>query len=109
MLPDILISDNGPQFSSTLFQQFSKDYGFQHHTSSPYHPQSNRIAKKAVQTINNILRKVTEDKKVFYLAPLDLRNTPITKDTGKDLWGEEPGHCYLLQIHFLFQKILSQK
>ena len=81
-IPDIYISDNGPQFSSSLFQQFSNEYGFQHHTSSPYHPQSNGMAEKAVQTIKNILRKVTEDKKDFYLALLDFRNTPITKDSG---------------------------
>ena len=86
-IPDIIISDNGPQFSSSWFQQFSKEYVFQHHTSSPYHPQSNGMAEKikspkAVQTIKNILQKVTEDKKDFYLALLDLTNTPITKDTG---------------------------
>ena len=64
-IPDIFISDNGPQFSSSLFQQFSKEYGFQHHTNSPYHPQSNGMAKEAVQTIKNILQKVAEDKKYF--------------------------------------------
>ena len=81
-IPDIFFSDNGPQFSSSMFDQFSIEYGFQHHTSSPYHPQSNGMAEKAVQTIKNILRKVTEDKKDFYLALLDLRNTPICDDTG---------------------------
>ena len=40
------------------------------------------MAEKAVQTIKNVLRKVTEDKKDFYLALLDLRNTPISDDTG---------------------------
>ena len=81
-IPDIFFSDNGPQFSSSIFQEFSSEYGFQHHTSSPYHPQSNGMAEKAVQTIKNVLRKVTEDKKDFYLALLDLRNTPISDDTG---------------------------
>ena len=67
-IPDIFFSDNGPQFSSSMFDQFSIEYGFQHHTSSP--------------TIKYILRKVTEFKKDFYLALLDLRNTPICDDTG---------------------------
>ena len=81
-IPDIVISDNGPQFSSGTFHQFALEYSFQHHTSSPYHPRSNGMAEKAVQTIKNLLKKATEDGKDFYLALLDLRNTPISEDSG---------------------------
>ena len=42
-IPDTLISDNGPQFSSHELQQFVKQYQIDHHTSSLYHPQSNCI------------------------------------------------------------------
>ena len=44
-IPDVIISDNGPQYSSQEFQQFAKDYEFKHMTSSPYHPQGNGEAK----------------------------------------------------------------
>ena len=112
-IPDIFFSDNGPQFSSSMFDQFSIEYGLQHHTSSPYHPQSNGMAEKAVQTIKNILRKVTEDKKDFYLALLDLRNTPICDDTGsvqhKGLWEGEPRHYYLLLNNFSSLNKLNHK
>ena len=47
-IPDVLISDIGPQLSSHEFQQFVKQYQIDHHTSSPYHPQSNGMAEKAV-------------------------------------------------------------
>ena len=40
------------------------------------------MAERAVQTIKNILRKVTEDKKDLYLALLDFRNIPLGDDTG---------------------------
>ena len=36
--PDLLVSDNGPQFSLTEFQQFADLLGFTHQTSSPSEP-----------------------------------------------------------------------
>ena len=37
-IPDKLITDNGPQFSSIIFKQFSKVYEFQHQTASLHYP-----------------------------------------------------------------------
>ena len=39
-IPQQLFSDNGPQYSSTEFSNFSKRYQFVHTTSSPRFPQS---------------------------------------------------------------------
>ena len=47
-IPEVLISDNGPQYTSSTFSQFSRDYGFSHYTSSPLYPQGNGEAKRAV-------------------------------------------------------------
>ena len=55
-IPDKLISDNGPQYASSAFKEFSRSYGFLHTTSSPLYPQSNGEAKRAVQTIENLLK-----------------------------------------------------
>ena len=56
-IPDKLITDNGPQFSSTTLKQFSQDYVFQHQTTSPHYPKSNSMAEKAVQTTKNLIKK----------------------------------------------------
>ena len=50
-IPVEVISDNGPQFTSEDLRQFSKQYCFSHKTSSPYHPQGNEEAERAVQTV----------------------------------------------------------
>ena len=81
-IPDILITDNGPQFSSDTFHKFSADYQFQHHTSSPHYPRSNGKAEKSVQTVKNLLRKAQAENSDFHLALLDFRNSPTTDDVG---------------------------
>ena len=48
-IPEQLVTDNGPQFSSSRFHNFTTKYDIQHTTSSPHHPQSNG---KAVTLLN---------------------------------------------------------
>lgn len=76
-IPDVVMSDNGPEYRSHSFQQFSKDWNFNHVTSSPRYPQSNGQAERAVQTIKNILKKTGIEKTDFRLAMLEYHNTPI--------------------------------
>ena len=73
-IPDMIVSDNGPQYSSQEFQEFAEDYGFQHVTSSPYHPQGNGEAERAVKTVKKLLRD-TDDPN---LALLSYRSTPLS-------------------------------
>lgn len=44
-IPEVVRSDNGPQFVSGYFQKFSRTWGFSHITSSPRFPQSNGEAE----------------------------------------------------------------
>lgn len=56
-IPEIVFSDNGPQYTADVFEKFASDYQFQHETSSPYFPQSNGEAERAVKTVKEMLTK----------------------------------------------------
>jgi transposase InsO family protein len=75
-IPDIVISDNGPQYSSQEFKQFSTVWEFKHITSSPAYPQSNGKAESAVKTAKHLMEKAKRAKTDPYLAILEHRNTP---------------------------------
>jgi hypothetical protein len=72
-IPEIVMSDNGPQYTAQQFQQFAAEYGFTHVTSSPNFPQANGEAERAVRTIKALLRKNQD----IYLALLTYRATPF--------------------------------
>uniref|UniRef100_A0A1A8J489 Integrase catalytic domain-containing protein n=1 Tax=Nothobranchius kuhntae TaxID=321403 RepID=A0A1A8J489_NOTKU len=75
-IPNIVFSDNGPQYSSTEFANFSRKWEFQHHTSSPGYPQSNGKVESAVKTAKRLMKKAKLAGQDPYLALLDHRNTP---------------------------------
>ncbi|CAI5660683.1 unnamed protein product [Oreochromis niloticus] len=75
-IPDIVVSDNGPQYTSGEFLRFSRLWDFQHKTSSPGYPQSNGKAESAVKTAKRLLLKAKMAGQDPYLAILDHRNTP---------------------------------
>ena len=75
-IPNKLITGNDTQFAASVFQTFSKQYGFQHVTTSPYYPQANRLIERNVQTVMNIMQKCKKSGADPHLAMLCLRTTP---------------------------------
>ena len=61
-VPEQLVSNNGPQFKSEEFETFLKHNGVKHITSAPYHPATNGLVERFVQTFKNALKSM-EGKK----------------------------------------------
>ena len=60
-LPEILVTDNGTCFTSAEFQDFTQGNGIRHIKTSPYHPASNGLAERSVQTLKEYLKKNDTD------------------------------------------------
>ena len=82
--PDIVWSDQGPQFTSKLFQDFTKDWGFHHVTSSPTYPQSNGKAEATVKSMKKLIQaswtRDALDERKLTRALLQYHNTPSQRD-----------------------------
>ena len=59
-IPEDLVTDNVPQYSSHEFEEFCSEWGIKHTTSSPLYPQSNGFSERMAQTVKNLLKKSEE-------------------------------------------------
>ncbi|XP_031348378.1 uncharacterized protein K02A2.6-like [Photinus pyralis] len=57
-IPRVLVSDNGRNFVSYAFESFLKQNGIKHSLSAPYHPATNGLAERYVQTLKQSLRAI---------------------------------------------------
>ena len=58
-LPDVIVSDNATTFMSEEFTEFLKQNGVRHVRSAPYHPASNGLVERAVQTFKDGMKRLT--------------------------------------------------
>ena len=64
-LPVSVVSDNGPCFTSSLFQQYLQKNGIQQITTAVYKPATNDLAERMVQTFKAALATSSDPLDVF--------------------------------------------
>ena len=69
-LPTQVVSNNSPPFQSVEYEEFPRQNGIQRILVSPYHPSSNRLAERFVQTFKYPMESSADDPTALY------RSTP---------------------------------
>ena len=59
-IPELLFSVNGSVFTSAEFKNSTQHNGIRHATFAPYHPVTNDLAERAVQTFKSFLKKTPD-------------------------------------------------
>ena len=78
--PETVVSDNGPQYSCSLFESSAMEYGFTHVTSSSRYPQANGEAERAVATVKGLWKGGGEEAKAlqtYRATPLEIGYSPV--------------------------------
>ena len=76
-VPSGIVSDGGPQYTATEFQDFTKHWQIKHRLSSPRNPQSNGMVEHFVQTMKAFLIKTIEEGEDVDLALLTYKAMPL--------------------------------
>ena len=76
-IPEVIHSDNGPQYVSAQFADFCTSWGITHETSNPNYLQSNGFAQACVKLVKHALQHAKYSSADPQLTLLVLQGTPI--------------------------------
>ena len=85
-IPDIVLTDNGPNFVSKFFEHLNSLLGTKHLTTTAYHPQTNGQAERFNRTLCQRLRLFVSEHQTdwhSFVQPLTYAyNSQVTRSTG---------------------------
>lgn len=94
--PREIVSDNGPQFIAEEFRAFLYQNGIKQTLTAPYHPASNGLAERAVQTLKNALKRHSLEEKPGVNTEKKLCSFLLTyNSTPHSVTGVSPSELFL--------------
>ena len=92
-VPAQVVTDNGPQFTSTEFQLFLKANGIKHITTAPFHPATNGQAERFVQSFKRAMK--CEKQSTSQLNKNMAKFLLAYRNTAHSTTGEAPSVLFL--------------
>ncbi|XP_062618993.1 uncharacterized protein K02A2.6-like [Saccostrea cucullata] len=104
-LPSQIVSDNGPQFTSEEFVNFTRGNDIKHITSAPYYPSTNGLGERFVQSFKMSLKSSKKEsgnmvKKLsnFFMAYRNASQCTTNESPAKLFMGRNlPSHLDLMK------------
>ena len=113
-IPEMLVTDNGSVFTSEEFEKFTKQNGIRHVKSAPYHPASNGLVERAVQTFKEFMKKMKSGSIEANVSRflLQYRITPHSTtgiSPSEMLMGRRPRSCLDLIIPDISKRVIGKQ
>lgn len=111
--PKSILSDNGPQFRSKVWNTFIEEQQIRHITTSTYRPASNGAAERTMRELGRLFKAYCGHKHKSWITKLsnfeNVMNSLVHSSTGLPpctvLFGKEPEKIYLKRLFSFHSKM----
>ena len=108
-VPKTVVSDNGTAFTGQEFKEFCDALGIQHITTPAYHPRSNGLAERFVDTFKRALQKNKDMDTDEHTIQKFLAVYRITPNPNNDLNSSPAELMFARKIRSIFDRLLPEK
>ena len=103
-LPDVVLSDNGPEFRAQEFKMVLDQYNIKHIRTTPNKPSSNGCVERFNRTIIQILKGLVTENPKSWIEKLP-KAIMIYNNTKHSTTGKSPSDMILAEKHLIGTKI----